>query len=127
MPEQLIPVVCAVITDTVGRILAAKRSASMPLPGKWEFPGGKVHPGEIPEHALVREIREELGVEIEVGAILMEVAWPPIRLLPFRAGILLGQPNPAEHEEIRWVLPAELVSLDWAEADLPIVEELSRA
>src|SRR3546814_12604868 len=64
----------AAITDARGRILLARRTAGRDLAGLWEFPGGKREPGETPEHALVRELREELGIEVKIGAPLIAVA-----------------------------------------------------
>lgn len=118
----------AIIED--GRCLVAQRSAEMPLPLKWEFPGGKPRDGESPQEALKREVLEELGVSIEVGARLGSgTSSSPdqeIVLTVFRARLLDGNPHPNEHAAIRWVPLADLHELDWAEADVPIVELLAR-
>jgi 8-oxo-dGTP diphosphatase len=101
----------------------------MALPLKWEFPGGKLEPDELPEAALKREILEELGVEIEIGSALQASEYSydgirTIRLIPFLASIIDGnEPKAHEHSEIRWVPNSELMQLDWAAADVPIVIE----
>jgi 8-oxo-dGTP diphosphatase len=119
-----IEVVCALI-ERNGRVLAARRSLVKSQGGKWEFPGGKLHDGESPRDALVREIREELRITILVGDAL-----PPsthdygafaITLIPFRCEIASGEPDPVEHEALAWCALDELASLDWAAADLSVV------
>lgn len=119
-------VACAII-ESAGRILAAKRSATMSHPLKWEFPGGKLHPGEAPEECLIREIREEMGVDILVGRPLRHVThvYPTatVTLYPFICSITSGEIVLHEHAEIIWLLQEELSKLDWAEADLPVIEE----
>lgn len=123
-----IPVLCGVIFDSRGRILAARRGPGRLLVGKWEFPGGKWEPDEEAAAGLRRELREELGIEVEVGAALTPVTHCyealSIRLLPFCCRWLSGTPTPTEHTEIRWLLPEGLPSLDWAAADEPIVREV---
>src|SRR5690606_20698506 len=105
--------------------------SAMAQPLKWEFPGGKVEPGEDEAEAIVREIREELDLEIEVVARLdpVEYDYPDfrIRLIPFTARLTGGSLRLAEHTDARWVSTAELKQLDWAPADLPIVERLCAA
>lgn len=112
-----------------GRCLAARRSAAMALPGRWEFPGGKVEPGESPAAALAREIREELGVEIEVLAPLGTGRGPgggrEIRLDVFVCRIVAGEPHPREHDAVCWLGEGEIASLDWAPADLPLLAPLA--
>lgn len=109
-----------------GRILAAQRSQEMPLPGKWEFPGGKVEPGETHQQALVREIEEELGLQIAVGAYLGVGTAPAsrgrtVRLHVYLATLLGGQLELDEHARIGWFDAASLEGLDWAEADIPVI------
>lgn len=128
-PNKEIRVVCAVISDGFGRYLVAKRPEGKPLAGKWEFPGGKVDSGEEPHEALRREIREEMGVEISLTGMLREVIHPyesfSIHLLPFLAGVSAGTLRALEHEEIRWLPLHELEALDLADADVPVVHQLS--
>lgn len=121
-------VVCGVIEDDAGRFLACLRPAGKHLGGLWEFPGGKVEQGEPPMAALVRELREELGIEVDVNAALDPVEWTydrgRIRLLPFLCQIIRGIPRPLEHEELLWCAIGEFESLEWAPADLPILRQL---
>jgi 8-oxo-dGTP diphosphatase len=123
----MIDVSCALIIGRNGKVLAAQRSSVMPLPLKWEFPGGKIEPGETPEECLLREIAEELGLFVEITK-----AMPPsthndgrqeIRLLPFICVIREGQIKLAEHAAFLWMEPRELDTLDWAEADIPVVRQ----
>ena len=124
----MIEVVCGVIEDAEGRYLACLRPVGKHLGGLWEFPGGKVDPGETPESALVRELREELAVEVEVGPPLFPVIWNygerVIRLLPFYCHITGGKLRAMEHEELRWCLPRHFGDLRWADADIPILREI---
>jgi 8-oxo-dGTP diphosphatase len=124
----MLQVVCAVIEDDAGRILACRRPQGKSLGGLWEFPGGKIEEGESPAAALQRELREELSIEVDVGPPLQPVIWHydfgTIQLLPFRCRILSGQPSPVEHEEIRWCSQPDMDALQWAPADLPILDEL---
>jgi 8-oxo-dGTP diphosphatase len=119
-------VVCSLIEEG-GRVLVAQRSVTQSLPLKWEFPGGKIEPGETEAEALVREIREELGIEIEVGKSLRSTthAYPEFSLTlhPRLCRIASGIPVTHEHTKIEWCGPAELEVLDWASADIPILEE----
>lgn len=124
----MIDVVCGVIRDGKGRILACKRPMGKHLGGLWEFPGGKIDSGESPETALARELREELGVDARVGEPLEPVVWAyaevTIRLWPFLCTIVRGELTPMEHEELRWCAVSDFESLDWAEADLPILAQI---
>ncbi len=124
----MIDVVCGVIEDESGRFLACLRPAGKHLGGFWEFPGGKVDAGESWEKALARELLEELGVDVEVGAALAPVVWSyserTIRLLPYRCSIVAGELVASEHDEVRWCSPIELGGLRWAEADIPVLHEL---
>lgn len=118
----------AAILDEEGRLLSARRSAPAALAGRWEFPGGKVDPGESDVEALHREIEEELGITIE---LLDRIGgdWPLAPGLVLRlwtAQILLGDPAPLEdHDELRWLEPGNWLEVDWLPADLPIVQALA--
>ncbi len=114
----------AIIRD--GRVLVARRTAPDALAGGWEFPGGKVEPGEQPEAAVVREIREELGCEITVTGQL--AGEQPIKdgytLRVATATLDEGEPVPHEHDAVRWLGPEELDDVRWLEPDLPFLAEL---
>jgi 8-oxo-dGTP diphosphatase len=124
-----IPVVCAVI-ERDDRVLLAQRPVNKHLALKWEFPGGKVEPGETAEAALLREIREELQCEIRVVRSLARFTHTydrtTIEMIPFICRLEAGSPapRPAEHAAIAWVLPRELTRYDLAAADLPVVAAL---
>ena len=122
-------VVCGVIENSKGQFLACLRPAGKHLGGLWEFPGGKVDPGESPESALVRELLEELAVEVEVGLPLGPVIWSygerTIRLLPFRCKITGGALHAIEHEKLCWCPPENFHDLVWAAADVPVLREIS--
>ncbi len=126
MEINTIPVVCAIIEQD-DQVLCALRSERMSLAGKWEFPGGKLELNEIPEDALIREIKEELNISIKIIEALpiSEYSYVPekvIRLIPFRCNIQNNEiPVATEHSELRWVKKEDLLNLNWAEADVPIV------
>lgn len=110
----------AIVRD--GRVLAARRSAPPATAGGWEFPGGKVEPGESEVGALVRECREELGVEIRVGALLGAVEPSGFVLRVYRAELLAGEPQPLQdHDELRWLAADQLAEVPWLPADLPLL------
>ncbi|MDC0772889.1 (deoxy)nucleoside triphosphate pyrophosphohydrolase [Streptomyces sp. HD] len=128
MTERI--VVGAALLDE-GRLLAARRSAPEELAGRWELPGGKVEPGETPEAALVRELREELGVDAEVVE-RVPGEWPlkrPYVLHVWTARLLpgAGEPKPLQdHDALRWLNPGELWDVDWLDQDVPAVREVAR-
>ncbi len=127
-------VVAAALVDDLGAptaLLAARRSRPVEIAGMWEFPGGKVDPGETPVEALHRELSEELGIEVELGA---EVVGPDdggwiitdrhvMRL--WLARVTAGEPEPlVEHDELRWLRRGELMDVPWLTGDVRIVEHL---
>jgi 8-oxo-dGTP diphosphatase len=118
-------VTCGII-ERDGLVLAARRGAGSSMALKWEFPGGKIREGESPEECLRRELREELSVRVGVGESLdpRVFDYPAFRitLYPFVCRIESGEVRPCEHAEVRWVSPAELRGLDWAAADVAVVE-----
>lgn len=133
MPEPLrsIHVVAGVITDARGRVLLNRRSGDRDMVGLWEFPGGKREPGETSEQALVRELREELGIEAEVGELLMEVpqVYPDkrLRLEVRRVRGWSGAARGREGQAITWVAPEKLARYSMPPADLPVVAMLRQA
>lgn len=102
----------------------------MSLPGRWEFPGGKIEAGEAPERALERELREELECEVEVGqqieTTLHEYDFGVVSLTTFYCSLVGEEPRLTEHSEIRWVPVAELDTLEWAPADIPAVARVMK-
>ena len=123
-----IDVVAAVIRRDDGRILISQRLADDTLGGYWEFPGGKVDPGEELKAALHRELAEELGIQTEIGAEIHHIVHPypdrDVRLWFFDARILSGEPQKLEVADFRWVTLDELMDYQFPEADLPLLEQL---
>jgi 8-oxo-dGTP diphosphatase len=123
-------VVAAILTDG-DRVLACRRRPEKSAAGKWEFPGGKVEPGEDDASALQREIREELGVDVSVDGVLTvddtQVGARVIRLVCLRASLRGPAPmSSTDHDRLEWMPRAQLSDLDWAEPDLPAVRLLTR-
>jgi 8-oxo-dGTP diphosphatase len=121
-------VVAALVREGT-RVLMSRRRADQPMPGLWEFPGGKVEPGESPTLALAREVREELGCEIDVGRIF-EVVFHvyqefDLYMLVYAAAITAGTPRALEVAEIAWVEAACLPELDLLPADYPLAQALA--
>ena len=121
-----INVACLILMDTTGAILATRRPRHKTLGGLWEFPGGKLDPGETAETALRREIREELQLElgalIPLGPVVHRYEFGTIRLLPFLSHChTRPRLQPTEHEEVCWVSLTEAKQLTWTPADVPIL------
>ena len=120
-------VTCAVIVRD-GFILATRRGKDMDHAGLWEFPGGKLHPGESYEECLIREIKEELNVTVRITGELIpsEFQYPQkrIKLIPFWAEIVEGTLYSVEHDRVEWFSPSQLMRLAWPGADMPIVEQV---
>ena len=118
-------VACALIEHN-GLVLAAQRSSAMNLPLKWEFPGGKLEAGESPETCLQRELMEELGITVIVGRRLSQHTHSydsfTVTLYPFVCTIMSGEISLHEHAAIAWLPPEKLHSLDWADADRPVIQ-----
>ncbi|MER6949693.1 (deoxy)nucleoside triphosphate pyrophosphohydrolase [Nonomuraea sp. NPDC000554] len=122
-------VVAAVIVASGRRVLAAQRAEPPALAGGWEFPGGKVDPGETEVEALVRECREELGVEISVGERIGG-DWPLAEgyvLRVWLASLASGTPEAKEHRALRWLGPGEYEDVAWLGADLEVMRAVAKA
>ncbi|MEV6617078.1 NUDIX domain-containing protein [Streptomyces sp. NPDC051051] len=128
MTERIVVVGAALLDG--GRLLAARRSAPPELSGRWELPGGKVEPGERPEEALVRELREELGVDAR-ALERVPGEWPlrpPYALQVWTARLEPASAPPAplqDHDGLRWLAPEEIWDVDWLDQDLPAVREVA--
>ena len=125
--RKITEVVAALIWDG-DRFLACQRPAHKARGLLWEFVGGKVEPGERKEEALIRECREELAVTVAVGDVFLEVLheYPDltVRLTLFHAAIAEGTPQKLEHNDIRWITPAEIDNYDFCPADVEILERI---
>jgi A/G-specific adenine glycosylase len=128
LPHKQIGV--AVITDSDGKILIDRRKQEGLLGGLWEFPGGKIEPGESEEDCVKREIKEELDIEIEVSTklITIEHAYThfKVTLNVFNCAYLTGEPKPLECDEIRWVTLAEISEYPFPKANSQIIEALKQ-
>jgi 8-oxo-dGTP diphosphatase len=126
MSKKTMRVACAII-EQKGKILAVQRSERMNLPLKWEFPGGKILQGEQPEQCVIREVVEELNLQIEIVRPLSPVShdYPDfsVILYPFICTIASGEIALHEHRALLWLSPIDLPSLDWVAADFPIISD----
>jgi 8-oxo-dGTP diphosphatase len=120
--------VTAAVIERDGKVLVARRKQGDSQEGKWEFPGGKLEAGETPEACLKRELREELGIETEVGAFLCSsrFAYPnmAVELLVYRASYVSGEIELRDHDRVRWAAPITLDEAEFSEADRPVVRKL---
>jgi 8-oxo-dGTP diphosphatase len=125
---SVLHVVAGVIANNAGEVLVAQRTAGRDLAGAWEFPGGKVAPGESALAALARELNEELGITLLEAVPLVDYrhAYPGrvVRLDVWRVGRYRGEPEPREGQPLRWAQPAELLGSGLLPADEPIVAAL---
>ena len=124
-------VVAALIEQPqTGKVLLCRRPADTARGGLWEFPGGKIEPGETPREALVREIREELDIGISVSSFLcgVEYDYPAFHLSMqcFLCSITSGEPKLLEHEAARWLSREELSAVKWLPADWGILPEIDK-
>jgi len=128
----LLLVVAAALVDSAGRVLVQQRPPGKPMADLWEFPGGKVESGEVPEAALARELAEELGIDVAQDA-LAPIAFASeglsgrhLLLLLYVARAWAGTPEPRHASALRWVRPAEMRPLAMPPADVPLVDALAR-
>lgn len=127
--KKLLKVVGAVIENENNEILCALRSPSMSIPNMWEFPGGKVEKDENLKEAIEREIQEELGCDIEFSSVFNDNTHEYdafiVNLITVKCKLISGPPKANEHSKLIWLKRENLLSLKWAPADIPAVEELS--
>ncbi len=111
-----------------GRLLITQRNESDHLGGMWEFPGGKVELGETFEQCLFRELREELGIDVEVGELVESISheYPERKVLIkfFRCNIIMGEPKPLDCQNLKWVEVDELENYEFPHADAQLIERL---
>ena len=124
--------IAAAVIVRNGQILICQRRANQDFPLKWEFPGGKIEPGEETTAALRRELAEELGIEAEIGPEIARLTYrypgrAEILLIFFRVDAFRGAPENRVFQEIRWVPPQSLASYDFLEADLLVLDRIAGA
>lgn len=128
--KKLVLVVACALVDPDGRVLIARRPQGKTLAGLWEFPGGKVEPGEQPEIALIRELKEELGIDVTQACLapvtFASHAYDDFHLLMpvYVCRRWNGEVEKREHSEIRWVRPAKLREFPMPPADEPLIAHL---
>jgi 8-oxo-dGTP diphosphatase len=128
----LVLVAAAALIDGTGRVLLTQRPAGKALAGAWEFPGGKVEVGETPEAALVRELKEELAIDVKTSSLepftFASHAYQELHLLMplYLCRTWEGVPVPMEGQALNWVRPLEMRGLQMPQADVPLVERLIR-
>lgn len=126
VPSILLVVACALV-DADGRVLIAQRPEGKQLAGLWEFPGGKVEPGETPEQTLVRELREELGIETQTACLapltFASHSYDGFHLLMplYVCRKFSGIPQPLDAQALKWVKPAKLREYPMPPADAPLI------
>jgi 8-oxo-dGTP diphosphatase len=123
----MLDVTCAIILNN-NKVLVTQRSEAMKLPMKWEFPGGKIQAGETEEECIQRELKEELGINVRIIKNLTSCEYDYgtfcINLIPFLVEYISGKVQLAEHRDAKWLTKEELIRLDFAPADKPILYEL---
>jgi 8-oxo-dGTP diphosphatase len=128
--SRLVIVAACALLDADGRVLIAQRSSQKQMAGLWEFPGGKIEAGERPEEALIRELREELGIEVQEACLApftfaSHVYDDFVLLMPlYICRRWEGIPVPREHRELKWVWPQELSRYPMPPADIPLIPML---
>ena len=129
-PKKLLLVAACALVDADGRVLIAQRPQGKQLAGLWEFPGGKVEPGEMPEETVVRELAEELGIETKVACLapltFASHAYETFHLLMplYVCRRFWGVPQAREHQALKWVRPARLRDYPMPPADEPLIPPL---
>ena len=129
-PLPIVLVAAVALIDVDGRVLIAQRPAGKPMAGLWEFPGGKVHDGEALESALVRELEEELGIDVRESCLapiaFASHAYETFRLLMplFACRVWKGEPTGKEGQNLKWVRPARLGDYPMPPADEPLVAQI---
>jgi len=127
--DMILVVACALV-DADGRVLVAQRPAGKSMAGMWEFPGGKVEPGETPEAALIRELKEELDIDVTAACLaplsFASHAYDDFHLLMplYVCRKWQGLVRPRENQAVKWLLPRELFDVPMPPADIPLIAML---
>ncbi len=130
MALRIVFVVACALIDPDGRVLLAQRPADKAMGGLWEFPGGKMEPGETPEATLIRELREELGIAVKEACLapftFASHAYTDFHLLMplYLCRRWEGVPQPLEHAALKWVRPKDMADYPMPPADLPLLPML---
>jgi 8-oxo-dGTP diphosphatase len=126
----VIRVVAAALYDAHGRVLIAQRPPGKHMAGRWEFPGGKVGTGETDQHALMRELTEELGISVSAARPLLTISHDyPDRSVELSMWVVeryTGEPRSLDGQQLKWVPPTALLEEDVLEADRPFIEALQQ-
>lgn len=130
LDRAIVRVVAAALYDAQGRVLIAERPPGKHMSGRWEFPGGKIEPGESEQQALVRELREELGIEVASArpelTLRHDYAEKRVQVSMWIVDQYAGEPQGLDGQKLKWVAPARLAEEDVLEADKPFIEALQR-
>lgn len=128
--ENMVEVAAVILENQNGEILVARRKTGKKLAGFWEFPGGKIEPGESPRECLVRELQEEMNLVIEIGDYvgehIHEYEEGPIRLVAYKGKIVGGEIKLKDHDHYLWLSPRDLEKENLAPADVFFIEKLQR-
>lgn len=121
--------VTAAVIFQDGKVLVARRAPGFRHAGVWEFPGGKIEPGESPESCLARELAEEFGIATRVGGLVIRSDYAydfaTVRIHAYRVEWLSGEMTPRDHDAIEWVCPEALLTMDLLPADIPIARRIT--
>mgnify|MGYP001036696426 CR=1 FL=1 len=125
----MIDVVVAIIVNQEGKTLIAKRKQGKIMGGCWEFPGGKSEPGESLEFSVMRELKEEMDIDVSVGKKIAEIdytyKWGKVHLIAFQTDIVRGEIKLLDHDEIAWVSMDEMSEYGMTPADEPLIDQIN--
>ncbi len=126
----MMDVVVAIIVNTEGKTLIAKRKQGKLMGGCWEFPGGKTEPGETIEHSVMRELKEEMDIDVSVGETIAEIDyhydWGEVHLIALQTDIIGGKIKLLDHDEMAWVTMDQMSEYGITPADEPLIEEIKQ-
>lgn len=126
----MVDVVVAIIVNPEGKTLIAKRKQGKIMGGCWEFPGGKSEPGESLEFSVMRELKEEMDIDVNVGEMIAEIEycyeWGEVHLIAFHTDIVKGEIKLLDHDEIAWVSMDEMREYGMTPADEPLIDQIKK-